>query len=382
MKKNNILITCAKGNSLSVAYEIKQLGFNTGTIGLMHVETEGDFKDAMKLNLHLFSGTRVLYFLQNFKAKNPEELYKKINSIEWENWISPDSYISINSFAQNDYITDTRFANLKVKDAIVDRMFDLYNKRPDSGKEREGVVIFLHWREDECNIYLDTSGETIAKHGYRKIPLRAPMIESLASSVIISSKWDRNSTFVNPMCGSGTLAIEAALFATGAAPGLFRSNFGFMHVKNYEPKIWEDLKKEAQNKIKNTLPFRIIASDIDPNAIDAAKTNAATAGIDHLIDFQVCNFSNTEIPEQTGVVILNPEYGERLGEETGLEPVYQEIGDFFKQKCKGYTGYIFTGNFKLAKKIGLRTSRRIEFYNGKIECRLLEYELYEGTRKK
>jgi putative N6-adenine-specific DNA methylase len=183
------------------------------------------------------------------------------------------------------------------------------------------------------------------------------------------------------MCGSGTLAIEAALEGLNRASGILRYNFGFMHLKKYNESLWKDLRTKAKKKAKKALECRIIATDISRDAVEAARNNAATAGVEHLIEFDVCDFSDTSIPEGSGIVILNPGYGEREGKDKDLESLYMRIGDFFKQKCKGYTGYVFTGNLHLAKKVGLKAKRRVPFFNGPIECRLLEYALYEGSRK-
>jgi putative N6-adenine-specific DNA methylase len=183
------------------------------------------------------------------------------------------------------------------------------------------------------------------------------------------------------MCGSGTLAIEAAMIGLRRAPGLLRTNYGFMRLKAFNQTLWEKLRKEARNKAKKSVDGKIIATDVNPKAIEAARKNAMTAGVDQFIEFGACDFSETLVPEGEGVVILNPPYGERMGEIKELEETYRGIGDFFKKKCQGYIGYIFTGNFPLAKKVGLRTKRRLPFYNSEIECRLLEYELYEGSKK-
>lgn len=280
----------------------------------------------------------------------------------------------------NEKILNTQFANVRAKDAIVDRLKDKTGTRPDSGPLRDQMVVFLHWQENQASIYLDTSGETISKHGYRKIPGKAPMNESLAAATILASNWKPNQAFINPMCGSGTLAIEAACIAANKAPGLNREKFGFHYIKGFDLETWEKLKEEA---IQNEKPIEceIIAGDNSRMAIQAAKQNAEEAGVADAITFEKKDFRDSTIPEGEGVVFLNPEYGERLGEEKELENVYAQIGDFFKRDCKGKTGYIFTGNLNLAKKIGLRTKRRIPFMNAKIECRLLEYELYAGTKK-
>jgi putative N6-adenine-specific DNA methylase len=207
------------------------------------------------------------------------------------------------------------------------------------------------------------------------------MQETLAAAVIMASGWNGRSHFINPMCGSGTLAIEAALLGLNRAPGIFRNNFGFMHIREFNKPLWNDLRTKAKREAKKTLDCRIIATDVSKEAVIAAKNNASTAGVEHLIEFGVCDYADTTVPEGKGIVILNPEYGERMGKIKELKRVYSGIGDFFKQKCRGYTGFIFTGNLELAKKVGLRTKRRIQFFNSGIECRLLEYELYEGSRK-
>lgn len=381
MEKNKILITCAQRISPILAEEVKALGYPVKAVDRMGVETEGSLQDTMRLNMYLRTATRVLFLIKSFTANHPDKLYDAVKEIAWEKWIDPAGYISVSSYAKNDYIVDSRFPNLKTKDAIVDRLYERRKKRPDSGPDRDKTAIFLHWKLDQCQLYVDTSGETIAKHGYRKIPLTAPMIESLAAATILSTNWNPDKHFVNPMCGSGTLAIEAALIASKKAPGLFRDNYGFMHILPYKKAEWEAVKAEAEALQPHSFNGKIIATDISREAIGAAQKNAEMAGVSNLIDFEVCDFTETSIPDGEGVVFLNPEYGERLGEEKALEETYKSIGDFFKQKCKGYTGYIFTGNLNLAKHIGLRTKRRIEFLNGKIDSRLLEYELYSGSRR-
>jgi putative N6-adenine-specific DNA methylase len=182
------------------------------------------------------------------------------------------------------------------------------------------------------------------------------------------------------MCGSGTLAIEAALIAMGREPGSMRNNHGFMHINGFNKPQWRKMKGLAES-IQRVPTGRIVATDINPKAIEAARSNAAAAGVQHLIEFEVCDFSDTQVPEGTGVIVLNPEYGERMGEIKELEDVYKRIGDYFKQKCAGYRGHIFTGNMELAKHVGLRTKARIPFYNSNIECRLFGYDLYIGSKK-
>ncbi len=379
-KKANIFVICAPEISPILHEEIKGLGYTQTKEHRLGVQLFGTLSDCMYLNLQLRTANKVLWEVSKFYAANPDQLYQKAINIAWEEEIALDGYFNIDSYVKNDTITDSRFANLKLKDAIVDRFMKANNKRPDTGPEKDKARIYMHWVETECILYYDTSGAVIAKHGYRKIPGTAPMLESLAAAVIMASKWDQKSTFINPMCGSGTLAIEAALLASNTAPGLFRDNFGFMHLASYDEGKWDEMCNRAQTQIK-PCEAKIYASDISEEAIKNAQFNAEEARMNKYIEFYKSDFRQIDIPEEPGVIILNPEYGERLGEEDELAGIYKEIGDLFKQKCQGYTGYVFTGNRELGKNIGLRTKRKIPFYNGSIECRLLEYELYRGTRK-
>ena len=381
-KKSRIMITCAKGVSPFLKREVLSLGFPILSEGISEIGTEGTLEDTMRLNLLIRTGQRVLFLIQAFNAKNPNELYKKMAQISWEDYIAEDGYFSVTSSVNNPTIKDSRFANLKSKDAIVDRINETRGRRPDTGSERDKIVVHLYWRKDECQVFFDTSGEPLSKRGYRKIPLKAPMQETLAAAVILATGWSGNGSFINPMCGSGTLAIEAALIALERAPGLLRSNFGFMHLKGFNNSSWDTLRRKIRAVSRDKFNGRVIATDISQQAVETAKKNATTAGVDHLIEFGVCDYSATPVPSSGGVVILNPEYGERMGEEEELKETYKGIGDFFKKKCQEYTGYLFTGNLDLAKKVGLKTKRRLSFFNGPIECRLLEYDFYEGSRKR
>jgi len=382
MSEDRIVINCSPRITPFLKEEVESLGYDAEITGKQSVETSGTFLDCMTLNLHLRTASRVLFHIKSFKAVKPDDLYQEVYEMPWLNYIQANGYINIDGFIKNDFIKDSRFANLKVKDAIVDKIQNLKNTRPDSGPRSDKTSLFIYWINDDVSIYINTSGDTISKHGYRKIPFKAPMMESLAAATILASKWDKNSHFINPMCGSGTMAIEAALLATNRPPGIFRSNYGFMHTNFFNRDEWLNIRQGAKERVKKKLDFKIIATDISNRAVEAAKHNAQTAGVDHLIEFEVCDFRKTLVPEDDGgIVFFNPEYGQRLGEEEELTGLYSELGDFLKKKCKGYHGYIFTGNLNLAKKIGLKAKRRIEFYNGKIDSRLLEYELYAGSKK-
>ena len=381
-KPSRIIITCNKRLSLFLQQEVEELGFKIARTFPTGVELNGTLNDCIRLNLNLRCASQILYSLKSFPCDGPIKLYQTASQIQWENIFVKDGYFSVTSTVDHPTINNSLFANVKVKDAIVDRFREKLNERPNSGPNLQGTVIHLFWRDEVAEIFIDTSGETLAKHGYRKIPGKAPMLEALAAATLLATKWDRHSPFINPMCGSATVAIEAALIATNRRPGLYRSNYGFKHILGFDEDFYEKERLKLEEQIIVVPDLKIVATDISEDAINISKINAGAAGVENLIQFEVCDFEETEIPEhEPGVIYFNPEYGERMGDETELIETYSRIGDFMKKKCKGYTGYVFTGNLDLAKKIGLKAKRRIEFYTSKIDCRLLEYELYQGTKR-
>ncbi len=380
-ERKNILVTCGPGLEDYLQGELRGLGFEIVSSHTGGVITRGSFIDCMKMNLWLRTAYNVLYLLREFRCGSAESLYKQIGAIAWEKIIGPEEYLCVLSRVDTWSINNSMYPNLKVKDAIVDRMERKTGSRPDSGPDRNGVVVNLFWKNDRAWIYVNTSGVKLSDRNYRKMPHKAPLRELLAAGIIMATGYDGSCDIVLPMCGSGTLAIESAFIAMNKPAGVLRSNFGFRHLKVFDEQIWQKIRTDARKTTGKGGPGkRIIATDIDEQAIEAARQNARTAGVEHLIEFDVCDFADTEVPQGEGIVVVNPEYGLRLGELEQLENDYKRIGDFFKQKCAGYTGYIFTGNRELAGKVGLKTSARMVFYNGKIECRLLKYQLYKGTR--
>lgn len=378
---SRIIITCNKRLSPYLQREVIDLGFTPERAFSTGVELRGTVNDCIRLNLNLRCASQILYSLKDFFANSPEDVYSTLIKMNWEEIIPEDGYLSVTSTVDHFTVNNNLFVNAKVKDAVVDRIRQQTGKRPNSGPELNNTVLHLFWKEESAEIFIDTSGETLAKHGYRKIPGKAPMLEALAAGTVMATKWDKKSPFVNPMCGSATVAIEAALIATNRSPGLLRHNYAFMHLKNYAEEIYDTEYRKLDDQIKEVAGLTIIATDISEDAIEISKVNAGLAGVEKLIQFAVCDFEETSIPESPGVIYFNPEYGERLGEVSELEGTYARMGDFMKKSCKGYTGYIFTGNLDLAKKIGLKASRRIEFYTAKLDCRLLEYELYAGSKR-
>ncbi len=379
-RKARIIITCSKRLSPWLEKEVVELGFTVERTFPTGVELQATLTDCIRLNLNLRCASQILYSLKVFVANNPEDVYKQIRRMPWEDILDPDGYFTVTNQVDHPTVNNSMFVNVKVKDAIVDGMREKAGRRPNSGSAHDKAVIHLFWRESRAELFLDTSGETLSKHGYRKIPGKAPMLEGLAAATIMATQWDKTSPFVNPMCGSSTLAVEAALIATNRRPGLYRTNYSFMHVKGYNDDVYALEYRRLEQQITEVPDLTIIATDISDDAIEVSRVNASIAGVEKYIIFDVCDFEKTVVPPSQGVIYFNPEYGERLGEVSELEITYARIGDFLKKKCQGYVGYIFTGNLELAKKVGLKARRRIEFYTAKLDCRLLEYELYSGSK--
>ncbi len=385
MYKNNstIMISCQRYLSDALAIEVENLGYTLNSKFLTGVTIEGSLNDCIVLNLRLRTASSVMYLLNSFECQDPDQLYVRVKMMPWETLIRNDRELTIMSNVFHPSINNSMFANLRVKDGIVDRLIDKTGSRPNTSSEATGAVIYLYWKGDSAQIYYNTTGMSMARHGYRKIPGTAPMLESLAAATIYTTRWNPTRSFVNPMCGSGTVAIEAALMALEIPPSHFRSYYAFMSLPHYDPIFYKKLKNKITSERRTKIDAPIIASDISQRAIDNTLLNATAAEVSSYIQLECTSFENTSLPQsQKGVVFLNPEYGERLGDTDDLAKTYSDIGDFFKQKCSGYWGYVFTGNIPLSKKIGLRTKSKHTFYNSKIECKLLEYELYEGSKKK
>jgi putative N6-adenine-specific DNA methylase len=377
-KKSLTRITCAQHVAPHLRREVEGLGYEVQGEDHVSVQVGATLHECLDLCLRLRTAHHVMWHLTRFRCPSPKALYTHTAAFPWELLIPKDGYLSVTSNVDNPKITNTMYPNLVVKDAIVDRMKRVFGVRPDSGPDRTGVVVHLFWKGDRAWVYLNVNGPRLADRGYRKLPHDAPMRETLAAAVLLAAGYDGTQALVNPMCGSGTLAIEGALIASGRAPGLLRSHYAAMHTALELEQAWKDARKRAKGLARAAGTPPIVASDHDPRAIEAAKKNALTAGVDHMIEFAECDFAETPMPEGVGQVILNPEYGLRLGETEELGATYARIGDFFKQRCRGWTGHVFTGSRELSKRIGLRSTRRQAFMNAQIECRLLSYEVYEA----
>lgn len=380
-QKSTLSITCPLGLAPYLKQELLDLGYQPVSERDTGIEIEGTLKDCIYLNFWLRTAHRIHFLLAEKKIDHPDKLRNWLKVFPWEEWISEEGYFSVTSRIDHPTIENDQYANLVAKDAIVDRIRFKQDERPDTGADLDKTVIFLFWNRETARIFIDTSGESLSRRNYRNTSVSAPMQETLAAGIIMETNWKPGQHFINPMTGGGTLAIEAVMQAMNRAPASLRNNFGFMHILGYDEEYYQMVRDNAKKAVNKDIEGKFIATDNDPQAILAAKKNAQTAGVDHLIEFQTCDISETPVPDGDGVVVVNPPYGMRLGDDTDLRPLYKKIGDFMKSSCPGKTGYVFSANNKLLKKVGLRSASRTPFFNSTLECRLLEYELYKGSKK-
>lgn len=377
-KLSTISVSCPKELAPYLKTEVEALGYTPGQVRSTGLDLQGSLEDCIRLNLSLRTGHRVHFLIAEEKADTPDELYAWLNALPWEEWIPAGSYFSVTSRVEHPTINNTQFANLRCKDAIVDRFRQVNGSRPDTGADTTKSVVFLYWNEQQARIFMDTSGESLSRRGYRVANTEAPMQESLAAALVMATGWAPASgqAFINPMCGSGTLAIEAANLMMRHEPAARRRNFGFMHIAGFDRSVYKQARLKLRNARLQHPPARIIATDYDTKVLNAAQKNAKAAGVDAFIEFKRCDFTKTPLPDGEGVLLMNPPYGERLGDKELLLETYEDIGTWFKQKGTGKTGFVFTGDTGLSRRVGLRPSRKLNFYNTTLPCQLLEYELY------
>jgi putative N6-adenine-specific DNA methylase len=372
-----------------LADELLNLGASDIEIHRSGVSFFGDLKLLYKVNIFSRLAIRVLKPIKEFSAKNQTMLYSQVYRLHWEDFLNEKTTFAVNvTFGgeKNLELKNSMFVGQKIKDAIVDRLRKILGKRPNVDKKTPDIKIHAYLNQNRCTLSFDSSGHSLHERGYRKHPLQAPLKENLAAALVLSTNWDKESTFLDPFCGSGTIAIEAAMLAKNIAPGLLKEDFGFMHWKDFDKENFIEVVSEAKSKIKKIGKKFIYAFDKDPKAVKAAKENAKLAFVDDIIEFGVFDFfkiSKNNFREfgENKVIVMNPPYGERLKVESSILDFYKKIGDTLKQNFTNWTAYLFTGNLDAIGSIGLRTSKRQIFYNGAIESRLLKFELYEGTKK-
>lgn len=323
---------------------------------------------------------RILLPLKTFPAETPDQLYAGVRSIHWSDHLTPENTLAVDFSSLRSKITHTHFGALKVKDAIVDQFRTIQGVRPSVDPIRPDIRINVYLSQDRATVSLDLSGDSLHRRGYREEGSKAPLKENLAAAILASAKWPREEgvALLDPMCGSGTLLIEAAMKVANHAPGLKRNYYGFLKWQEHVPALWNRLLQEANDVIirdKKKFP-KIVGYDEDFRSVRVALTNVEKAGFQGRIHVEKRELAQVERIAEKGILVTNPPYGERLGEVEALKPLYRLIGDTMKQKLKGWEGYVFTGSPELSKNVGLKATQRIVLFNGPMECRLLKYEIY------
>lgn len=322
---------------------------------------------------------RILKPLFHFEITDQADLYREINHFAWENFIRPDQTLAIDAVISYTVFTNSQFVAQRTKDAVVDRIRDVSGQRPSVDLENPDLKINVHIFKDQCTVALDSSGQSLHRRGYRQSTGPAPINEVLAAGLLRLSGWDRETPLLDPMCGSGTLLIEAAMLAADIPAGMHRKQWGFMKWNDFNPELWKSIREEAVSGIKKPdVPLH--GSDRSPRAVAAALENLQFSGLEKSITVEVCTLSELEPPFENGFMIFNPPYDERIKIEDSLA-FYKMIGDSLKQNFAGYTAWLISSDLASVKFIGLRPSRKIQIFNGPLECRFLRFDLFKGRSK-
>jgi 23S rRNA (guanine2445-N2)-methyltransferase / 23S rRNA (guanine2069-N7)-methyltransferase len=379
-EKYDFFATTAKGMEKLLVEELLSLGAGSVKETRSGVSFNDTLEMAYRACLWSRIANRVLLPLKTFPAVDPDQLYGGVRSIHWTDHLTVQDTLAVDFSTSHSKITHSHFGALKVKDAIVDQFRTLKGDRPSVNPQRPDLRINVYLHHDQATVSLDLSGDSLHRRGYREEGALAPLKENLAAAILKLAGWPRegDTAFLDPMCGSGTLPIEAGLMACNIAPGIQRDYFGFQGWQGHIPAVWKRLLQEAKDleiRDKKRIP-KIVGYDGNFRTVSVALSNVQKAGLHGKVHIEKREFSQCESIGPSGIFVVNPPYGERLGETEDLKPLYKGIGDTLKQKFKGWDGYVFTGSSELSKLIGLKASKRHVLFNGPIECRLFHYEMY------
>ncbi len=362
-----------------LAEELTALGANNLQIGKRMVSFEGNLALMYKANLHCRTALRILRPVFSFQAKTTDDIYNKIRKMNWNEHLSEDSTFAIDAVVFSDYFTHSKFVAYRVKDAIADYFMQRSGKRPSVDIANPDLLINIHIAQNTCTLSFDSSGESLHKRGYRVKQTDAPLNEVLAAGMILKTGWRGESAFVDPMCGSGTLLIEAALIALNVPPGVFRKQFAFEKWKNFNKDLFDALYNDES--CEREFKYKIYGSDISKEAIEIAAMNVKSASLNDYIELDVKGIEDyTEAPAENGILITNPPYGERLKPEN-IDELYESIGERFKHVFAGYKAWVLGYQKEHFNKVGLKPSKKIAFKNGSLDCEFRGYDIFSGKRK-
>lgn len=373
---NQYFATVARGLEPLMVNELEQLGAKDVKPGFCGASFKGDRPLLYRVNLWARLPFRILQRLSEFDCQTSDDLFAGIQRIDWSQHLRPNNTLAVTATGKTAELNHTHFNALQVKNAIVKQQTEDFGERSDIDTHSPDVRINVHLHKNKATVSLDSSGDSLHRRGYRPAVGAAPLKESLASALIDMTDWKPGMAFYDPLCGSGTLPLEAGLRSLNIAPGLFRERYGFETWLDFDEELWETLLDEAEKQQKEELSAFVGGSDRDPNILIQANSNARQCGVDHLVSFQQKELAEVEAPADSGILICNPPYGERLGKDTDLGAFYKLLGDVLKQRFRGWTAYVISGNKALAANIRLKSASRTPVYNGALLCQLMKYELY------
>lgn len=379
MPRHTFFVTCAPGVEPFLLEEARRLRLPRAEPQTGGLRFEGTLEDAWLANLHLRTAVRVLLRLSRFAAPDADALYRGVAAVDWSRYLRPDGVLWVDAQVRESALDHSRFVAQRVKDAIVDRLRTTGGVRPSVDREGADLRVHLHLYRDRATLSLDTSGESLHKRGWRRAQGRAPLAETLAAAVVLASQWDRRAPLLDPFCGSGTILVEAGLYASETPPGAFRS-FGFERWPGHDAAAWARAREEALARRALPQKLRILGQDHDAERVAAARANVATAGLDGLVEVEIGD-ARRFAPRRgwNAWIVTNPPYGERVGDERALEPLYREFGARLREHCAGYRLALLSGNPRLTRALDLPEGggrlRRVALRNGAIACELLLGEI-------
>jgi putative N6-adenine-specific DNA methylase len=362
-----------------LAQELEQLGAQAIEPLNRAVAFEGDKALMYRANLELRTALRILLPVHQGKVRTEDELYRLVRTVDWSQYMKVNDTLAVDGVTNSKFFTHSKYVALKTKDAIVDQFRDATGRRPNVNVFAPRLRVNVHIFNDECTLALDSSDDSLHKRGYRLSSVEAPINEVLAAGMVLLSGWKADRPLLDPMCGSGTLVIEAGLIATQRAPQLNREHFGFKRWPDFDEALWAQILEEAKQRVRES-PVPILGSDKDFKAMRLTEQNAMAAGLEEVITVQRKKFEKLEPELEEGMIIMNPPYDERLS-EADIGAFYEMIGDQLKQRFTGFDAWIISSSIDGFKQLGLKSSQKIPLFNGALECRFVKYELYAGTRK-
>lgn len=367
----------AKGLIEPLQKELEEMDFKIIDKNNSGLFFETNWEGCYRANLLSRTASRILKPILDFTAYQPEELYQQIQKHDFTKYILPTQTLTIDVATQDSKLNDQRFVAMKIKDAIVDQFREKNNGvRPSVDNQKPDLRVHVRVHKNQFHVSIDTSGDGLYMRGYRRGAIEAPIKENLAAGLLALSKWDKKSPLVDFFCGSGTFLIEGAMMALNMAPGIHRTGFGFQKWLSYNKEVWNQIVDKAMDDEIQDLDFKLFGYDIDRSAIKMAKDNAKRAGVDHIIEFKTETVATVEPPAPSGLIVCNPPYGARIGDEDNLRDVYKDLGHTLKHRFKGWSCWVLSGNKELIADLKLKSSEKIFVYNGNIECRFLKYDMF------